>query len=45
MKVKLSISIDNTILSEIDTLVESGLFRNRSHAVDLSIDLFQRGAK
>ncbi len=37
MKTKLSISIDENILSQVDELVEAGLFRNRSHAVDLSI--------
>lgn len=44
MKTKLSISINKELLSEIDGLVEIGIFRNRSHAVDFSIDLFW-GAK
>ncbi len=39
MKVKLSISINEQLLSKIDQLVESGIFRNRSHAVDFAIDL------
>jgi len=38
MKTKLSISIDENILSEIDQLVQLGLFRNRSHAIDFSIN-------
>lgn len=45
MKVKLSVSIDNKLLSDIDELVDLGIFRNRSHAVDFSINFFKGGVK
>ena len=45
MKVKLSISVDDKILSKIDELVEVGIFRSRSHAVDFSVNFFREGAK
>jgi len=45
MKVKLSISIDNNVLSCVDELVKLGVFRNRSHAVDAAITSFRGGAK
>jgi Arc/MetJ-type ribon-helix-helix transcriptional regulator len=37
MKVKLSIALDEELLSQIDSLVNKGIFRNRSHAIDFSI--------
>jgi len=37
MKHKLSISIDRQTLEEIESLVAEGIFRNRSHAVEYSI--------
>ncbi|HZX44757.1 MAG TPA: ribbon-helix-helix domain-containing protein [Candidatus Nanoarchaeia archaeon] len=37
MKTKLSISIDSSLLQKIDNLVELGIFRSRSHAIDFSI--------
>ena len=45
MKVKLSISIDEGILSNIDQLVNSGIFRNRSHAVEFAIEFFREGER
>jgi len=45
LKTKLSISIDRELLSRVDSLVEAGIFRNRSHAVDFSINFFKGGAK
>ncbi|MEA2036683.1 MAG: ribbon-helix-helix domain-containing protein [Nanoarchaeota archaeon] len=45
MRVKLSISVDDKVLSKIDELVELGIFRNRSHAVDFSISFFNGGAR
>ena len=44
MKVKLSISIDDNVLSKVDELVELGIFRNRSHAIDFSVNFFNGGA-
>ena len=40
MKVKLSISVDNGVLQEVDELVKIGIFRSRSHAVDFAVSLF-----
>jgi len=42
MKVKLSVSIDNEVLSNTDKLVELGVFRNRSHAVEFAIEEMAR---
>jgi len=38
MKHKLSISIDETTLKEIESLVATGVFRNRSHAVEFAVN-------
>ena len=37
MKIKLSISIDERILSDIDKKIDSGIFRNKSHAVEFAV--------
>ena len=38
MKQKLSISIDENKIKEIDGLVENGKFRNKSHVLEYSLN-------
>ena len=45
MKVKLSVSLDGRIVSKVDELVKTGIFRNRSHAVEFAIEFFREGER
>jgi Arc/MetJ-type ribon-helix-helix transcriptional regulator len=36
-KQKISISVDETTLEKIDETIEKGIFRNRSHAFEFSL--------
>ena len=40
MKKKLSISIEEETIEALDSLVEEGNFRNKSHLVESAIDKF-----
>ena len=43
MKAKISITVDEAILKEIEDKLEEGLFRNKSHVIEYSIKKFLRG--
>lgn len=38
MKQKLSVSLNENLLKQIDKLVETGKFRNKSHVVEFSVN-------
>jgi len=38
MKKKLSISIEEETITELDVFVEEGVFRNKSHLIEFAID-------
>jgi metal-responsive CopG/Arc/MetJ family transcriptional regulator len=40
MKKKLSISIEENTILELDDYVKDGTFRNKSHLIELAIDKF-----
>jgi Arc/MetJ-type ribon-helix-helix transcriptional regulator len=40
MKQKISITIDEEKIKEIETLLEEGLFRNKSHVLEYSLNKF-----
>ncbi|MEK6872156.1 MAG: ribbon-helix-helix domain-containing protein [Nanoarchaeota archaeon] len=43
MKQKLSVTLDENLLQEIDRIVQTGKFRNKSHFVEYSInDILKR---
>ena len=37
MKTKISVSIDNDILSQIDAYLQQGVYRNKSHFVEFAV--------
>lgn len=44
-KIRCTMSIDKTLIDEIDTLVKSKVFASRSHAAERGIkELLERGA-
>ncbi|MBN1503050.1 hypothetical protein JW930_05890 [Candidatus Woesearchaeota archaeon] len=43
MKKKLSISIEDVTINDIDLQLEEGLFRNRSHLIEYAVNRFLRG--
>jgi len=46
MKSKLSISMENAIIEQIDTILDEGLFKNKSHFIEYAVNKFiQRGQK
>ena len=40
MKTKISISLDENTLKNIEKILEEGLFRNKSHLIEYSIKKF-----
>ena len=38
MKHKLSVSIDREVLADLDRVLSSGKFRNKSHAVEFAVN-------
>ncbi|MDP6293681.1 MAG: ribbon-helix-helix domain-containing protein [Candidatus Woesearchaeota archaeon] len=40
MKCKVSISVDEATLEKLDSSLEKGVFRNRSHAVEYALKIF-----
>jgi len=42
MKQKISVTIDKETITLIESLLEEGLFRNRSHVLDYSLKKFLR---
>lgn len=45
MKKKLSITINEEKIKEIEKFILDGRFRNKSHAIEYSLDRFLRGEK
>ena len=45
MKIKLSITIDEEKVSEINEIIKKGLFRNKSHVLEYSLIKFLDGEK
>ena len=46
MKLKLSVTIDESLLEELSKLVKSGKFRNKSHVVEYGLNnLIKKNAK
>jgi Arc/MetJ-type ribon-helix-helix transcriptional regulator len=45
MKKKLSISIEEKTISDLDEYVNEGTFRNKSHLIELAIDKFLENKK
>lgn len=45
MKKKLSISIEEETINELDDYVSEGDFRNKSHVVEVAINKFMKGNK
>ena len=43
MKQKLSISVDEEVVKQIEKKIVEGLFRNRSHALEFAIKKLFRG--
>jgi len=43
MKIKLSISVNEDILKHIGEKIDSGVFRNTSHAVEFALKKFLEG--
>lgn len=42
MKTKLSITVDDDVVRQIEAKVQEGLFRNKSHALEFAIRRFLR---
>jgi metal-responsive CopG/Arc/MetJ family transcriptional regulator len=42
MKSKISITIEEELLSQLDRLLKDGLFRNKSHIIEYSVKKFIR---
>ena len=40
MKQKLSVSIESNLIQELDVLVRTGKFRNKSHVVEYTLNKF-----
>ncbi len=45
MKTKLSISMDEGLLKEIEAHLEEGSFRNKSHIIEYALKSFLKGGK
>ena len=45
MKQKLSITIDEEKVKDIEIMLQEGIFRNRSHLLEYALIKFLRGAK
>lgn len=45
MKKKVSISIDEQTIFDVENKVKEGLFRNKSHLVEYAVNLFLRGGQ
>ena len=45
MKQKLSVTLDERLLKMIDELVETGVFRNKSHLVEYSVNKIVKESK
>jgi len=45
MKHKLSISIDKATIDLLEKFVKEGRFRNKSHLIEYSVNLFVKGEK
>ena len=45
MKTKISITVDESTISELDKHLEDGLFRNKSHLIDYAVKQFLRDRK
>ncbi|MBR9693072.1 hypothetical protein GOV07_04035 [Candidatus Woesearchaeota archaeon] len=43
MKEKLSISMDYTLVRDIEGIVDEGRFRNKSHIIEYALKTFLRG--
>ena len=45
MKIKLSVSVSEDVLKSVEKKVDSGVFRNTSHAVEFALKKFLEGLK
>ena len=45
MKQKLSITIDEKKVKEIEMIIEEGMFRNRSHVLEYALNRFLKEGK
>jgi len=45
MKQKISVSIDEEKLKDLDNFIESGLFRSKSHVIEYSLTKFLKESK
>jgi len=45
MKKKLSINIEEKTITKLDTFVEEGCFRNKSHLIEFAINKFLENKK
>jgi Arc/MetJ-type ribon-helix-helix transcriptional regulator len=45
MKSKISITIDENTIKELETHLEDGLFRNKSHLIDYAVKQFLKERK
>jgi len=45
MKSKLSISMEEQTIKQLDSILDEGLFRNKSHLIEYAITQFIRGKK
>lgn len=43
MKAKISITIEEELLNDLDKILKEGLFRNKSHVIEYSVKKFIRG--
>jgi Arc/MetJ-type ribon-helix-helix transcriptional regulator len=43
MKKKVSISVDESTLSSVEAMLESGLFRNKSHFIEYAVKRLLNG--
>lgn len=43
MKIKLSISVEDELLDKVQSKIDSGIFRNTSHAVEFAVNKFLEG--
>ena len=45
MKKKISVSIEEKTIDDIDKFIEDGLFRNKSHVIEYAINKFMKENK
>lgn len=45
MKAKISITIEESMLDNIDEVLKDGLFRNKSHVIEYAVKKFLEGDK